>query len=194
MGKEEARDQALGRLYTAVLRSGGAKRRDRFATALVEHLDALASPAAARTDEAEDLRQEAILRVFRALDSRAEIDDFPRWLGGVVRHCSADRIRDRRQRRLALFRVVDAGEGDGDAGSSMEEECVDAEDALVTLVRKAHLNEGQAAMMRALVVGKRAPEIARETGRSSGAVRMEILRIRRKMGRFVGSIGLQARG
>lgn len=132
-------------------------------------------------DTAEDLAQEAFLRLAREVDAGRAPDEPGAWLHHVAGNLVASRGRH--------LSVVDRRAGDlprPDEPARPEDVAIDAEDALA--LRQA-LDCLPAADRRALVLaaqGYRGPEIAATIGRTPGATRTLLCRARGKVrGRLV---------
>jgi RNA polymerase sigma-70 factor, ECF subfamily len=87
--------------------------------------------------DAEDVAQEAFIRVWRSLDRFDENTRFTTWLYRIVTNLSLDQLRSRRRR---LEHAIDRNEGNRDPADPADHEAITANGDLARIVR--HLSGG----------------------------------------------------
>jgi RNA polymerase sigma-70 factor (ECF subfamily) len=136
-----------------------------------------------RGDAADDLAQEVFLAAYRSLDTFDRAGSLLRWLLGIARHRALHFLRTEARRLQREGRRVDAALG----GLSLHDlengvfELHDAERELTALRRCLEkLPERGRLLIDAFYYrNKSAESLARRLRRTSGAVRMMLLRVRR---------------
>lgn len=130
-----------------------------------------------RPDEAQDLVQEVFLRALGSLAHLAEAERFGPWLLTIARNRGRDALRARRPRgwdpEVAGGEPEDVVAPGRPSGAAAE----DAEEAARALTAIRRLPEAyRETLVLRLVEGMSGPEIAARTGRSHGAVRVNLSR------------------
>ncbi len=128
--------------------------------------------------EAEDVTQDAYLRVFRGLSGFRGDAQFETWLYRIVTNAALSHLR-RRGRFGELLAEPDAELPEPAAGVSLDQEAVDR-DAVAQALEA--LPEGSRAMVVMKdVYGLSCLEIAEQVGISEGAVKVRLHRARKRL-------------
>ncbi len=152
-----------------------ATNADRLARATVDF--AATSLAGVSGDDREDVLQEVAIRTWQAAAGDRPVRDPVPWVRQVLRNVFMDVLR-------AQYRwppsITDEVEPPGPRERGPDS-IVEARDEFDAAVAKARLTAGQERVLRLRVEGHRPREIAALCGRSRGAVRQELLRIRQAL-------------
>ncbi|MDP9343528.1 MAG: RNA polymerase sigma factor [Actinomycetota bacterium] len=125
--------------------------------------------------EAEDVAQEAYLRIFRGLAGFREEARFETWMYRIVANCAVSALR----RRGRFGDVVPGEELDQPAPEQIEQQTVDSDELTRAL---AELPEGQRVVVILKdVYGLSCREIGDELGVEEGAVKVRLHRARRRL-------------
>ena len=126
--------------------------------------------------DAEDVAQEAYLRMFRALGGFREEARFETWMHRIVTNAALNLLR----RRGRFGELLDEGEGPEPVERDLTEELFATRDELVRAF--ARLPAGQRTVLLLKdVYGLSCREIGREIGIEEGAVKVRLHRARKRL-------------
>lgn len=170
-------------------RAGSAEAFGRLLRAHQARVRAFLGRFAHDREVVDDLAQETFLAAFRSLEGYRPETPFRLWLLGIARHRALRHLREEQRRRAqepGLFRHLLAG-WLADAVEARPEQDHDREvEALRACLESL---PGRSAALVTEVYFRRTPaaRVAREEGRSEGALWMTLLRIRQALRRCIQS-------
>jgi RNA polymerase sigma-70 factor, ECF subfamily len=137
-------------------------------------------------DVADDLAQEVFLSAYRSLDTHEAGSPFRAWLLGIARHRALHWLRTEARRLQREGRKIETAvnglqlhDANG-AGEHVEE--VERELAALRRCLRKMPEQGRRLIDAYYYRNESAESLAQRLGRSSGAVRMMLLRVRRALG------------
>ena len=130
--------------------------------------------------EAEDVAQDVFLEVYRSIERYEGRSNLLSWIFGIARHTTLNRF----SRRSREMRPLDEA-GHLAAPAASIEDCIDASRLWERCVRSLQRNVSATARQifhLRYSHGRSVEAIARETGKSAGAVKVGLMRTRRILG------------
>jgi RNA polymerase sigma-70 factor (ECF subfamily) len=130
--------------------------------------------------EAEDVAQDVFLQVYRSIERYEGRSSLLCWIFGIARHTTLNRFSHRSREMTPLDNVPGLA-----APVASIEDAIDASRLLERCARSLQRNMSATARLMFLLRyshGRSVEAIARETGKSAGAVKLGLMRARRSLG------------